>query len=81
MSGSAFNQSVAAMIGPPSGPRTVETYGTREDLRALFEIDPSHVAAATLVELARCGSMPADKVASAIRELGIDPEKLDPFAL
>jgi pyruvate dehydrogenase E1 component len=55
--------------------------GTRDDLRALFEIDPSHVAAATLVELARCGSMPTDKVAAAIRELGIDPEKLDPFAL
>jgi pyruvate dehydrogenase E1 component len=55
--------------------------GTREDLRALFEIDPAHVAAATLAELARCGSMPADKVASAIRELGIDPDKLDPFAL
>jgi pyruvate dehydrogenase E1 component len=55
--------------------------GTPDDLRALFEIDPSHVAAATLVELARCGSMPTDKVAAAIRELGIDPEKLDPFAL
>jgi pyruvate dehydrogenase E1 component len=55
--------------------------GTREDLRALFEIDPPHVAAATLVELARCGSMPAEKVAAAIRELDIDPEKLDPFAL
>jgi pyruvate dehydrogenase E1 component len=55
--------------------------GTREDLRALFEIDPPHVAAATLVELARCGSMPADKVAAAMRELDIDPEKLDPVAL
>jgi pyruvate dehydrogenase E1 component len=55
--------------------------GTREDLRALFEIDAPHVAAATLVELARCGSMPAAKVAVAIRELDIDPEKLDPVAL
>jgi pyruvate dehydrogenase E1 component len=55
--------------------------GTREDLRALFEIDPPHVAAATLVELARCGAMPADKAVAAIRELDIDPEKLDPFAL
>src|SRR5712671_495015 len=43
--------------------------GTREDLRALFEIDPPHVAAATLVELARCGAMPADKAVAAIREL------------
>jgi pyruvate dehydrogenase E1 component len=55
--------------------------GTREDLRALFEIDPPHVAAATLVELARCGAMPAEKAVAAIRELDIDPEKLDPFAL
>ena len=55
--------------------------GTREDLRALFEIDPPHIAAATVVELARCGAIPADKAADAIRELGIDPEKLDPVAL
>ena len=32
MSGRAFIQSVAATIGPPSGPRTVETYGTRARL-------------------------------------------------
>jgi pyruvate dehydrogenase E1 component len=55
--------------------------GTREDLRSLFEIDPPHIAAATVVELARCGAIPADKAADAIRELGIDPEKLDPVAL
>jgi pyruvate dehydrogenase E1 component len=54
---------------------------TREALRSLFEIDPPHIAAATLVELVRCGSMPADKAAAAIRELGIDPDKLDPAAL
>ena len=29
MSGSAFNQSVAATIGPPSAPRIWLTYGTR----------------------------------------------------
>jgi pyruvate dehydrogenase E1 component len=55
--------------------------GTREDLRSLFEIDPPHIAAATLVELARCGAIPAEKAAAAIREVGIDPEKLDPVAL
>ena len=32
---------------------------TREALRALFEIDPPHIAAATLVALARCGALPA----------------------
>ena len=33
--------------------------GTREDLRALFEIDPPHIAAATMVALARCGALAA----------------------
>ena len=54
---------------------------TREDLRALFEIDPPHIAAATLVALARCGAVPPDRAAKAIRELGIDPDKTDPLAL
>jgi pyruvate dehydrogenase E1 component len=55
--------------------------GTREDLRALFEIDPPHIAAATLVSLARCGALPASRAAKAIKELGIDPDKTDPLAL
>jgi pyruvate dehydrogenase E1 component len=54
---------------------------TRENLRALFEIDPANIAAATLVVMARCGDLPAAKAAAAIRELGIDPDKLDPAAL
>ena len=55
--------------------------GTREDLRAFFEIDPAHIAAATLVSLVRCGSLTPAKAVKAIRELGIDPDKLDPLAL
>ena len=54
---------------------------TRENLRALFEIDAPHIAAATLVSLARCGSLSASKAAKAIRALGIDPDKTDPLAL
>jgi pyruvate dehydrogenase E1 component len=54
---------------------------TREDLRALFEIDPAHIAAATMVALARCGALSTSKAAKAVRELGIDPEKIDPLAL
>ncbi len=54
---------------------------TRESLRSLFEIDAPHIAAATLAELARCGALPGSKVAKAIRDLGIDPDKLDPLAL
>jgi pyruvate dehydrogenase E1 component len=55
--------------------------GTREDLRALFEIDPPHIAAATMVALARCGALAPAKAAKAVRDLGIDPDKVDPVAL
>jgi pyruvate dehydrogenase E1 component len=55
--------------------------GTREDLRALFEIDPAHIAAATLAALVRCGSLSASKAGTAMRDLGIDPDKTDPLAL
>jgi pyruvate dehydrogenase E1 component len=54
---------------------------TREALRSLFEIDPPSIAAATLAELARCGAMSESKAAKAIKELGIDPDKLDPVAV
>jgi pyruvate dehydrogenase E1 component len=55
--------------------------GTREDLRALFEIDPPNIAAATMVALARCGALSPAKAAKAVRELGLDPETVDPAAL
>ena len=54
---------------------------TREALRSLFEIDPAHIAAAAVAELARSGAMTADRAAAAIRELDIDPEKLDPVLI
>jgi pyruvate dehydrogenase E1 component len=54
---------------------------TRENLRALFEIDPPHIAAATMVSLARCGAITTARAAKAIKQLGIDPDKTDPLAL
>jgi pyruvate dehydrogenase E1 component len=54
---------------------------TRENLRALFEVDQAHIAAATLAALARCGAIAPAKAAKAIRELDIDPDKLDPAVL
>jgi pyruvate dehydrogenase E1 component len=54
---------------------------TRENLRALFEIDPPAIAAAVLAQLARCGRLTTKRAASAILALGIDPDKLDPMAL
>jgi pyruvate dehydrogenase E1 component len=54
---------------------------TREALRTLFEIDPPHIAAAAIAELARCGDVPATKAAKAIRDLDIDPEKISPATI
>jgi pyruvate dehydrogenase E1 component len=54
---------------------------TREALRSYFEIDPPQIAAATLTALSRCGSLPAKRAAAAIRELGIDPDKIDPLSV
>ena len=54
---------------------------TREALRAFFEIDPPHIAAATLSSLARTGALPARKAARAIRDLGVEVEAAPPFAI
>jgi pyruvate dehydrogenase E1 component len=54
---------------------------TREALRALFEIDPPHIAIAALAALRATGDVPASHVAEAIEALGVDPDKADPLAL
>jgi len=54
---------------------------TREALRAYFEIDPPHIAAAALAGLARCGALPVAKAAAAIKELGLDPERDTPLSV
>jgi pyruvate dehydrogenase E1 component len=55
--------------------------GTREDLRSFFEIDPTHIAAATLAALAGTADLTGRRAARAIKELGIDPESAPPFAI
>jgi pyruvate dehydrogenase E1 component len=52
---------------------------TREALRRWFEVDAESIAVAALDALARDGRLPAKKVAEAIRELGLDPDKPDPM--
>ncbi len=54
---------------------------TRDALRRLFGVDTEHIAAAVLSELARTGRMEPAAAASAIADLGIDPEAADPLAL
>jgi pyruvate dehydrogenase E1 component len=52
---------------------------TREALRRHFEIDAECIVVATLYRLSQRGAIPAAEVANAIRDLGIDAEKVDPY--
>jgi pyruvate dehydrogenase E1 component len=80
----ALPDMVARWLPPHFLPLGTDGFGrsdTRENLRALFEIDPPHIAAATLGELARCGAITGTKAAKAIRDLDIDPDKMDALSL
>ncbi|MDX2170790.1 MAG: pyruvate dehydrogenase (acetyl-transferring), homodimeric type, partial [Deltaproteobacteria bacterium] len=54
---------------------------TRDALRRHFEIDAASSAVAALAELARRGALPAEQVAAALAELGVDAEAEDPARL
>ena len=51
---------------------------SREELRRHFEIDAECVAYTTLVALSKEGQFDAKKLPQALKDLGIDPEKVDP---
>lgn len=51
---------------------------TREALRRHFETDAESVAYSTLVALAKDGKFDAKKLPQALKDLGIDSEKVDP---
>jgi len=53
----------------------------RGDLRRFFEVDAEHVALAALDSLARDGEYPKDKLAAAIKTLGIDPDAPNPVTV
>jgi pyruvate dehydrogenase E1 component len=52
---------------------------SREALRRHFEVDAQTIAVAALYRLAAAGSIKTSVVTSAIRDLGINPEKIDPL--
>jgi pyruvate dehydrogenase E1 component len=54
---------------------------TREKLRHFFEVDRHYVTLAALKALADEGTLPAAKVAEAIRKYGIDPAKPAPWTV
>jgi pyruvate dehydrogenase E1 component len=54
---------------------------SREELRRFFEIDTESIVLKTLVELAKKGEIDKKIPAQAMKDLGIDSEKMNPFPL
>jgi pyruvate dehydrogenase E1 component len=54
---------------------------TRSVMRRHFEVDAECIVVAVLHQLAVSGAIDRSVVASAIRDLGIDPDKMDPTSL
>ena len=82
---SDYVQAVPELIGRwvPGGLLAMGTDGfgrsdTREALRRFFEVDAECIAVAALCELARLEKCDEGLPAAAIKDLGIDPEKVDP---
>lgn len=72
---------IARWVGQPFVPLGTDGFGrsdTREALRRHFEIDAEHVTVTSLHALALCEQFSLADVAAAIREYGIDPERVDP---
>ena len=51
----------------------------RAQLRRFFEVDAECIAIAALYQLSQKGQFPTEKVAQAITQLGVDPEKANPM--
>jgi pyruvate dehydrogenase E1 component len=74
--------SVAGWIPAPFAVLGTDGFGrsdTREALRDFFEVDARHIVLACLAELARGGKLPQEVAAKALKQLNIDPEKVDPM--
>jgi pyruvate dehydrogenase E1 component len=85
---SDYMKMVPDQIAPwvPGGLTTLGTDGfgrsdTRTNLRRFFEVDAELTTVATLYALYQKGLLPAQTVESALKSLGIDPEKSFPFYL
>jgi pyruvate dehydrogenase E1 component len=82
---SDYIKSVPDQLSPWLGPRLV-SLGTdgfgrsdnREHLRRHFEINAESIAAAALSRLAREGKFDPQQAQKAMKELGVDTEKIDP---
>ncbi len=80
----AMPDMISRWVPSPYVPLGTDGFGrsdTREALRSLFEIDAANIAAATMSTLARCGAITGSAAAKALKELNVDPDKVDPLAL
>jgi pyruvate dehydrogenase E1 component len=78
-------RTVPDQIAPwvPGGLMTLGTDGfgrsdTRARLRRFFEVDAESTVIGTLYALAEKGQLDREVVARAIKDLGVDPEKVQP---
>jgi len=72
---------ISRWVGQPFLPLGTDGFGrsdTREALRRHFEVDAEHIAVAGLHGLQLCEQFAPADVAIAIRDLGLDPERIDP---
>jgi pyruvate dehydrogenase E1 component len=72
---------IARWLPGPLAPLGTDGFGrsdSRQGLRRHFEVDAECIALAAIDQLALRGEIKPQRVARAIQELGIDPEKLDP---
>jgi pyruvate dehydrogenase E1 component len=75
---SAVPLSIGPWVGPHYSVLGTDGFGRSEarvELRKFFEVDAENITLAALCELAAIGKYPQEKIASAIKTLGLDPNK------
>ena len=78
----AYGEQARAFV--PGSYRVLGTDGfgrsdSRENLRSHFEVDVNNVVFAALYELYKAGDFDKKALATAIKDLGIDPDKINPL--
>jgi len=78
----AYGEQARAFV--PGSYRVLGTDGfgrsdSRENLRKHFEVDANNVAFAALYELYKAGDLDKKTLAKVIKDLGIDPDKINPL--